>query len=134
GFHLDLSSQTLEFWIGSDTIDIVNEIKPFWSGWNIIFYLDHFEFQEEKTQGKLRFSQPDYQIFKKSLEDILLREENKSPVDGLLEISEQDRQAGKKIEINSWALRDDNLELNIDRRKEILDKAFNQLANDRLFE
>lgn len=127
GFHLDFTTKTLEFWIASETADIVNRIEPYWSGWNIIFHRDCFEFQEERTKGKLRFPQPSHQTLRKNIEEILLREEYKSPVEGLLELSQRDRQEGKEVEINPWALRDDRLELNIDRQKEILGCAFAKL-------
>ena len=134
GFHLDLSSQTLEFWIASETIDIISQIEQYWSGWKIIFHRDRFEFQEEKTKGKLCFPKVEDLVLIKNLEDILLRGEGNSPVDRLLEISEKDRQVGKKVEINPWALRDDRLELNIDRKKEILNQAFNELTKNKPIE
>ena len=134
GFHLDLPSRTLEFWIASETTNIINEIEQSWSGWKVIFHYDRFEFQEERTKGKLRFPQIKNRILRKNLEDILLRGEGDSPVDKLLEISEKDRQAGKKVEMNSWALRNDRLELNINRKIEILNRAFDELAKNKFIE
>lgn len=134
GFHLDLPSQTLEFWMSDRAPYFINYIRQSWSEWKITDHHDNFEFQEKKTKEILHFPKPDYQILKESLESILLREKGKSSVDGLLELSDRDRQAGKTVEINPWALRDDRLELNIARKKEILNQAFKEVANENIIE
>ena len=130
GFHLDFSTSTLEFWMASDAIDIKKVVTRNWSGWNVIFYNDYFEFQLEKTKNKLRFPLPSSQDLEQIIKDILLKEDRQSPVDGLLEITEKERQEGHTVEINPWALRDNHLVLNIERRKQILDSALAKIKSE----
>ena len=130
GIHLDLASHDLEFWLADDSIDIVKRIEQYWSDWNIVFHQDNFEFQELKTNNKLQFSKPSYQTLRKEIEETLMIEAHNSPVDGLLKFSELARQEGKEVEINPLALRNSRTELDIARRKEILDLAFEKVLNN----
>ncbi|WP_036485908.1 hypothetical protein [Myxosarcina sp. GI1] len=75
----------------------------------------------------LRFSLSDDRAIRKKIEAILLVEVKQSNVERLLKLTERDRQAGDKVEINSWALRDNRLELSMDRRRQILSSAFAEI-------
>lgn len=128
GFHLNLQTRTLEFWIASAAANIEARIRNQWLGWNVVYHRDCFEFQLARTKGKLRFPLPSQQTLKERIKAILLVEERSSSVERLLEISERDRQAGHQVEINPWALREDRLELELDRRKQILSSAFAEIG------
>ena len=130
GFHLDLSSRTLEFWIALDAPNIENRVRKNWAGWHTICHWDCFEFQLEKTRGNLEFPTPDDRTLRKNLEQILLKEKSRSSVDRLLQLSERERLKGNKAQISPWALRDDRIELNLARRREILDFAFKKVLKD----
>ena len=57
----------------------------------------------------------------------MIVEATTSPVDTVKMLAERDREEGKDVQVNSWALRDDRLELSTEERKAILDKAMSRL-------
>jgi hypothetical protein len=128
GFHLDFSAQRLEFWVARDAPDVGNRVARAWPGWETHWHCDHYEMQLERAEGLLRFPSPDRQALLDRCRESLLREPTASMVDTVRRIAEGDREQGKNVEINPWALRDDRLELPRTERITILDKAMAELS------
>jgi hypothetical protein len=123
GFHLDLSTKRVEFWIAPDAPDIGNRVAGAWPEWETRWCLDHYEMQIEQARGLLRFPLPDRRALLDECREMLLVETTTSPTDTIKMLTERDRAQGKNVEVNPWALRDDRLVLPRAARMAILDKA-----------
>jgi hypothetical protein len=127
GFHLDLSAQRLEFWVAPDAPDLGNRLARTWPGWETHWHADHYEMQLDRAEGVLRFPVPDRQALLERCRESLLREPTTSPVDTVRMLTQRDREKGKEVQVNPWALRDDRLELSRAERTTILEKALSIL-------
>ena len=127
GFHVDLSGQRLEFWSARAEPDIPNRVATAWPGWKTLWLRDAFERQLERAEGSLRFPLLDRAALLDWCRKILLVETTKSPVDTVKMLVERDREQGKDVQVNSWALRHDRLELPTEERRAILDEAVSLL-------
>lgn len=78
-------------------------------------------------KGLLRFPFPDRQTLLDSWRKTLLREAGTSPVATVQMLAEHDREQGKDVQVNPWALRDDRLQLSKEERTAILDTAMSHL-------
>jgi hypothetical protein len=123
GFHIEVPSQTVEFWMANDAPDVMARVRKCWPGWTLLWHRDAFEFQADRTQGLLRFPTRSRPALEKQVTQMLLVEAGRSGADAIWELSEQDRAEGKTVEINPWALRDDRLELPMHVRRKILASA-----------
>lgn len=127
GFHIDLSARLLEFWMARDAPDIGNRVARAWPGWETQWHRDRYEKQLERVEQLVRFPLPDRQALLDRCRDSLLWEPTTSPVDAVRMLAERDREHGKDVRVNPWALRDDRLELSKAERIAILDKAVSRL-------
>lgn len=127
GFHLDLPAQRLEFWVARDAPGIRNRVASVWPGWDTRWYHDQYERQLDRAEGLLRFPIPDRQILLGHCREMVLRDRATSPVDTVRMLADRDREQGKEVQVNPWALRDDRLELSKEERMAILDEIMSQL-------
>jgi hypothetical protein len=127
GFHLDLPAQRLEFWVARDAPDIQNRVETAWPGWETRWHHDHYERQLERTEGLLRFPFPDRQALLDRCREMLLRGQVNSAVDTIQMLTDREREQGKEVHVNTWALRDDRLDLPQEERKAILDNIRSHL-------
>jgi hypothetical protein len=123
GFHIEVPSQTVEFWTAKDAPDVVARVAKHWSDWTVRWHQDAYEFQAERAKGLLRFPSPSRDSLEKQVVEVLLSEPGRSSVDLVLEIAERHRAEGNAVEINPWALRDDRLDLPLDVRRSIVASA-----------
>jgi hypothetical protein len=127
GFHLDLAARRVEYWIARDAPAIAQRVSGVWPGWETRWHLDHYELQLEHAEGLLRLPVPARQTLLDACRQSLLWEPTTSPVDTVRMLTERDREEGKDVQVNPWALRDDRLELPRAERIAILDKAIASL-------
>lgn len=127
GFHLDLLAQRLEFWVARDAPAIRNRVARVWPGWDTQWHLDHYERQLERAEGLLRFPLPDRQSLLDRCRGMLLWERGSSPVDTVRMLADRDREQGRAVQVNPWALRDDRLELSKEKRMAVLDEVMSHL-------
>jgi hypothetical protein len=123
GFHLDLATKQLDFWVASDAPGIGNRVARAWPGWETRWYDDQFEMQLERTEGRLRFPISDRRTLIELCRQILLSEPMTSPVEAVKRIADQDREQGKNFQVNPWALHDDRFEWSTAERTAIFEKA-----------
>jgi hypothetical protein len=123
GFHMDLSVLRLDFWVARDAPDILSRTEQAWAGWQVCWHCDRYEAQLERTAGVLRFPLPERQALLERCRQMLLREPTTSPAHTVKEMAERERAEGKDVQVNPWALRDDRLELPMERRIAILTNA-----------
>lgn len=90
GFHIDLSSKTLELWTTKSEADIERRLGRLWPGWEVRWHRDNFEFQLERCGGQLHFSLESRQESMTSMKDALLWEDTRDPSPNL---SMEDRRA-----------------------------------------
>jgi hypothetical protein len=123
GFHIDVPSRTVEFWMARSRPSLLPQLAERWPGWSLHWHRDSYEFQVERANGLLRFPPRSPESLKKKLSEILLHDVAASGPETLLQMAEHDRAQGKTVEINPWALRDDRLEIPGDVRRKIVATA-----------
>ena len=123
GFHIDVPSQTVEFWMAKEVPDVIARVTKYWPDWAVRWHKDAFEFQAERTNGLLHFPTCSRASLEKQVSEMLLIEVGRSGADTIREVAELDRAEGKEVEINPWALRDDRLDLSMDVRRRIVARA-----------
>jgi hypothetical protein len=127
GFHLDIQAKRLDYWEARDAPNIGNHVAAAWPGWETVWQEDRYEIQLERAEGQLRFPVPDRQILLDRCRTILLQEACNSPIETLKMLVQHDREQGKEVSVNPWALREDRLELSMENRLAILNEAISPL-------
>jgi len=128
GIHIEVPSQTVQFWTARDAPDVMARVGKCWPGWVVGWHKDRFEFQSDRTKGLLRFPSCARASLEKQVTEMLLWEAARSGVETVLEIAKRSRAEGKEVDINPWALRDDRPELPIDIRRKIVASAIGREA------
>ena len=128
GFHIELSSQTVEFWTARDAPDVLSPMTQYWPDWVVRWHKDAFEFQADRSKGLLQFPAHSRVSLEKQLSKLV--EAGRSGADTVREVAALNPTEAKTVEINPWALRDDRLELPVDVRRRILSRRYRQLARD----
>jgi hypothetical protein len=118
GFHIDINSKTLEFWLAFPVADIYLQVAKCWSGWNVIWHRDLFEFQIERTRGKLKFFISPCSFLEEKVKRFLLTEELHIFLDNCLDLPRQEQ-----LKINPWQLRRDRFKLPLKVRLKIINSA-----------
>ena len=129
GFHIDLVAQTVDYWTATEIPDIPNRVRAIWSGWNVIWHRDRYEYQLDATAGMLRFPHQSKEQIQAQLKNMLLSNYGHSPVDNILKIIEENGKEGKAAEVNPLALRDDRLEIDLSQRNKIFNEAMTNIQN-----
>src|SRR5262249_19315620 len=121
GFHLDVVARRLDFWIAPEAPDIEERVRLAWPGWSVVWHRDAFEAHLELAGDALRLPSPAEPELRQRVLEILQRSARRhSPVDGVIDFVGQMTAEGRDVEVNSYALRDDRLELAEDERELIL--------------
>jgi hypothetical protein len=123
GFHIEVPSQTIEFWTARDAPDVMERVSKRWPDWSVRWHRDAYEFQSVRTKGLLCFPSRSQGSLEKQVAEMLLFENARSGADTLREMIEQSRTEGKEVDVNPWALRDDRLDIPIDVRRKIVASA-----------
>ncbi|QEG40082.1 hypothetical protein [Roseimaritima ulvae] len=119
GFHIDLNQRQLDFWMAEDCPNALVGVANSWNDWNVNWHNDSFESQVELTDSALKLNQrPQSEMLSDLLE--MLNQDSK-PVD-VLELAQRlsDHAGGGKVEVNPFAIRDDRISVDAERRKTIL--------------
>jgi hypothetical protein len=125
GFHIDVPQKQVAFW-GAYERGAVEYIAPSWAGWEVIWLKDNFEYQLERTEGRLTFPMRSTEDLLEQITSLLLQDAKSSMVDAILKMAEEDREMGHDVQINPHALRDDPLELSLEVRQRILGNAISR--------
>jgi hypothetical protein len=128
GFHLDLQSRSLNYWTARDQPGGNAGIAARWPGWSVTWLRDRYEFQLDAGGGTLTFPVRTPEDMLHELRTMLLREPGRSPAETVLWFAEHEREAGKTVEVNPNALRDDRVEYPLDWRALILDRAASRIG------
>ncbi|AUB42852.1 hypothetical protein COO91_09001 [Nostoc flagelliforme CCNUN1] len=128
GFHLDIMARTLEFWVAPSIPDIKNRVRRKWQGWSVQSHRDRFEFQAERTSGRLRFPTGFERDLKTEIETMLLGEMAISEAELILQMVQARLEEGQKVKVNPWIMADVCLDVDLMQRQEILNRAFEALS------
>lgn len=123
GFHIDVPSQTVEFWAAKDAADVLSRVIKCWPNWSVCWHRDEFEFQIDRTKGLIHFPIRSRTSLEEQVAKMLLVDFGRSGAETIIEFAKQHRAEGEPIDINPWALRDDRLELPMDIRHKIVASA-----------
>lgn len=126
GFHIDIPARRLEFLHANDIPNISRGLQSKWSGWEIIDHYSNYEAQYRSTNGLLQFPNVNQDQLVEALKASLLKESS-NPLDALAYFVKKEADAGRKVEINPYALRNDRYELPKNIREEILKYAIENL-------
>ncbi|MDB5311506.1 MAG: hypothetical protein JWO38_5708 [Gemmataceae bacterium] len=99
-----------------------------WPGWAVAWDRDGYEAQLDAAGGVLSFPDRPADALLADLVGMLVREPGRSPADTVLWFAEREREAGKSVELNPLALRDDRVELPRERKAEILAQVAERLG------
>lgn len=89
---------------------------------------DGYEAQLDAADGRLSFPDRPADALLAELTRMLLYDPSGSPADTVLWFAEQERAAGKTVEVNPFALRDDRVELPRVEKADILSRALGRLG------
>lgn len=126
GFHINAKHKILTFWTADNCSGLLNNLQQKWIGWKINFEYDKFEKQIELSNDKINIYIPPSEMLISKAKEILLRDNN-NPADSILELANRISQEGKNVEINSWALRNERLNLDSHVREKTLEKAIRRI-------
>lgn len=122
GFHIDEAAKTLSYWASDEENIREAELIPLWPGWDVIPLHDDFETHIQLTDGRFKVTLTPEEELLSSLRSILLSQ-SRNLADNFLDIIGLFRGEGHDVDIDSYALRDNPLQLDEERRREILDEA-----------
>lgn len=128
GFHLDLGAKRLFYWTARDQPGVISRVAIRWPGWAVSWLHDRYEDQLAACGGALSFPARTPGTLFDELRSMLLYQPKGSPAETTRWLAEHERAAGKVVEINPHALRDDRVELATVTRSEILQRAAIQLG------
>jgi hypothetical protein len=125
GFHIDMARQTLETWFSSTAATVEERIARHWPpGWAVTWHHDRYEFQLERTEGRLRFQTPSQETLTEQLRQILMPpDEQHSSSQALAEVVQGWEAEGHTVEVNPLALAENPLPLPSALREQIWQEA-----------
>lgn len=129
GFHIDLGERTVDFWMADDCPNGLAEVANAWDDWNVNWHKDRFESQVELAGNGLTFSQRSRSDL---LSDLLkMLDRDSKPVD-VLDLAQRlsEHEGGGKVKVNPFAIRDDRVSVDAERRKTILAGCVAALKDD----
>jgi hypothetical protein len=122
GFHIDVANRRLAYW-RAYRVPLVEEIGQAWPGWDVVCLDDKFEIQLTLTRGHPLLAVPEEGRLVADLETMLLREPYGSGLNTLLTSAERERQEGRDVRVNPYALREDPQNVPMETRRQILHAA-----------
>jgi hypothetical protein len=128
GFDLDVRSRCLNYWTAGDQPGVPARIAARWPGWSVTWLRDRYELQLAAAGGSLSFPDRTTDALFVELRAMLLRPPGRSPAETVLWLADHEREAGKTVEVNPNALRDDRVEYPVDQRVRILDRVAGRLG------
>jgi hypothetical protein len=128
GFHLDVPARVVRFWDARDRPGIEGQVRSKWPGWAVTWDRDGYEAQLSAVSGVLSFPDRTVDTLLAELTGMLLRQPSQSPAESVLWFAEHERAAGKSVEVNPLALRDDRVELSQQEKGDILARAVASLG------
>lgn len=126
GFHIDMERRRLEFWHANVIPNISQQLQEKWSDWEVVNHYGDYESQCRCTDGLLQFQDMSHHHLLETLKTQLLKESS-NPVDSLALFVQKEAEAGKKVEVNPYALKHDTYELSRNVKEQILDEAMEKL-------
>ncbi|RUT30494.1 hypothetical protein EJP77_11690 [Paenibacillus zeisoli] len=126
GFHIDITSNRLEYWHANDIPNISQELRSKWPDWDVIENYDNYESQYNSTNGLLEFQDISQHQLLRELKVLLLSEPS-NPINAIECFIKKEADAGKKVEVNPHALKNDRYELPKNVKEEILEFAIDNL-------
>jgi hypothetical protein len=127
GFHLDLVTRGLDYWVAGRAADIENRVSRAWPGFETCWHRDRYEMQLERTEGLLRFAVPDHRTLLDRCREMLLQDRGTSPVGLVRKLVEDARKQHKDVHVQPVAFRDDRVELSKERRIAIVNAAMAEM-------
>jgi hypothetical protein len=128
GFHLDIPARVVRFWDARDRPGVEGRVAARWPGWQVAWDRDRYEAQLDAAGGVLSFPGRTADALLAELTGLLLIEPGRSPAETVLWFAEHERAAGKAVEVNPLALRDDRVELSRDEKAGVLARAVGRLG------
>ncbi|MFC4101312.1 hypothetical protein [Paenibacillus xanthanilyticus] len=128
GFHMDLRTKRLAYWHAKDMPNLSHVLQSTWFDWEVIHHFGDYESQLRSTNGLLKFQDVNRRKLLGELKVLLLRESS-NPLDAIASIVKKEADAGKSVEVNPYALRNNRYEIPKPIKEEILDKAITSLEN-----
>jgi len=122
GFHIDVHSQSVHYWMAHHSFTLAVDIKSAWDGWIVNFHEDYFETQNKLSGGALEFYMPTDESLVDDITRMLLAEHKPVDLLGIFKKVTEERDAGE-VQIHPHALREDQLSLSKADRQKILNKA-----------
>jgi hypothetical protein len=126
GFHVDVLSRSVGFWLARQATDIERRLAQYWPGWNVAWHRDSYEQQLEQTCGLLHFPERSRDRLLDEIRRLLLRENSHKPIGSLGQTVDMLRNEGKSVQVNPWTQSDYHLELPLEVRRRILDAALSE--------
>lgn len=123
GLHLDTARRELLIWSADTCQDVPQAAARLWPDWRVIFLKDEFERHFERLEGQLNYRIPSRTELVESLSESLVRTARRSSADTVLELVTRERAAGKEVEVNPYALRDDPFDFSEERQRAIVSQA-----------
>lgn len=126
GFHIDLMTQTLQFWHAEAIPNILAIIQDSWPGWSISRFADHYHSQIAAAKGRLIITERETTTIMEEITKSLLWEP-KNPVQSAISIAELLAMAGKEIQVNPDIFSHTDYHLSPAEKQIILAHAIKQL-------
>jgi len=125
GFHIDVDQKKLDFWIASDSPDLINQVSKVWNGWDVTWHLDRFESQSELCGGLLKMTpEPQDNLVTKLVK---MLDRNSKPVDALGIAKRISEQGGQDIQINPAVILDERVSFDVNKRMQVLAECIAKL-------
>lgn len=122
GLHIDEEKKLLEFWSASPVPDLPLRVGTLWPGWQATFLKDDCE-RHLTRLGGLRLPPIDREAVVADLCGYLGRGASGAPLQSMLAFLEGERAAGKSVEVNPYALREDPFEIDDELRRLMVAEA-----------
>jgi hypothetical protein len=117
-----VKEKRLGFWAGHAP-GLAMEVMPQWSGWQVAWWRDEFEFHLEQTGDALTLAVPPAGVSLARLEEKFFDARRWNMPDLLLKLAGHEMLEGADIQISEDALRQDTPEVSAEVRRRIWDGA-----------
>ena len=118
GFHVDMESRTLDFWLACSSEGIFEAVQKRWPGWEVRWHRDRYDSQIQLAKGSLTYRPREREQIIEQLLNLLREEVKPFNLQGLTEFITD--QVGENAWVNPKAVRDEILIVNHEMRERIL--------------